>query len=567
MTTLNSQKETITRSDMDTPETAIFLRPVIAEIPRLLSWQDREPLSKTHGCFDRNFWGWKFVDFPGARFQEGVYSLSWLFMHSCKENPLAGNERVLEWIRAGMEFWRGIQYADGSYDEAYPFEHSLAATAFTTFYIGEAFLMLNDDLEDGEKQLIRESFERAGRWLCHNDEHHGVLSNHLAAAAAALEVVYQITDASRYRERSQHFLQRIYERQSTEGWYEEYGGADPGYQTHGTFYLARIWQYTQDNALLKSLKDSVEFLKYFIHPDRTLGGEYGSRNTEFYFPAGFEILAARLSDAADIAAFMRPALAERKVAGVWTMDAYNFFPMLNNYLFAAENAMSLDTDGEGLPCKNPGEMFFEDAGLLVKTTPRYHAVVGLSKGGVVKLFDGKTGCLAGAHCGYWAETDPGHIITSQGLNRQRSYPNGASSIEVESSFARMNQRTQDPFTFLAFRVFTLTFGRIALIARLVKKLLVHVLVTRKRHAPLRLRRRIIFGDNGVILSDKIDLSDRVRVRRLHGGQKFSAIHMGSSRYFQHQELSFSRKEEDLGITLTRDRTVKLMTELVPQDSE
>jgi len=41
-------------------------------------------------------------------------------------------------------------------------------------------------------------------------------------------------------------VQQIYDHQSREGWYEEYGGADPGYQTLCTFYLARLWQYTGD---------------------------------------------------------------------------------------------------------------------------------------------------------------------------------------------------------------------------------------------------------------------------------------------------------------------------------
>ena len=156
-------------------------------------------------------------------------------------------------IRASMAFWRTLQHRDGSFDEAYPFEHSLAATAFTGFYVGEAFRLIGGELATAEQDALRTTFARAGDWLCCNDEHHGVLSNHLAAAAAALTVIERITDDHRYGARGRHFLQRIYDRQSAEGWYEEYGGADPGYQTHGTFYLARIWQLTGDVTLLDSL--------------------------------------------------------------------------------------------------------------------------------------------------------------------------------------------------------------------------------------------------------------------------------------------------------------------------
>ena len=69
--------------------------------------------------------------------------------------------------------------------------------------------------------------------------------------------------------------------QSEEGWYLEYSGADPGYQTHATFYLAVLFTKTRDNDLLDSLKRANLYLSYFIHPDGTIGGEYASRNTSF----------------------------------------------------------------------------------------------------------------------------------------------------------------------------------------------------------------------------------------------------------------------------------------------
>src|SRR5262249_6053704 len=159
-------------------------------------------------------------------------------------------------------FWRTLQHRDGSFDEAYPFEHSLAATAFTGFYVGEAFRLIADELSSNERARLRQAFARAGDWLCRNDEHHGVLSNHLAAAAAALVVIERITEEHRFGARAGHFLRRIYDRQSPEGWYEEYGGADPGYQSHGTFYLARVRQLTKDAALLDSLARSAAFLKH-----------------------------------------------------------------------------------------------------------------------------------------------------------------------------------------------------------------------------------------------------------------------------------------------------------------
>jgi hypothetical protein len=509
---------------------------VSAEIPRFLSWQDREPLSKTYGCFDRVYWAWKFTDFPGARFQEGVYALAHLFTRPLPGNPLAGDPRALEWIRAGLVFWQLIQYRDGSFDEAYPFERSLAATAFTGFCVGEALLCLGDQLTSNERESLERSLTRAADWLCRNDERHGVLSNHLAAAAASLYVIFRLTGEDRFERRCWQYIQRIYDHQSEEGWYEEYGGADPGYQTHCTFYLARLWQYTKDATLLKSLERSVSFLKHFIHPNGSLGGEYGSRNTEFYIPAGIEILAPVVSDAAQIAQFMRPMITKRRMVGIWTMDSYNFLPMLNSYLIAEEHISPLTGSGENLPCLSEGEWLFPDAGLYVRSTESYYAAFGLSKGGVFKLYDRSTGRLAVSDCGYWARVGGGQVASSQSLQRPSHWRRDNGDFCITTDFVMVNQRVQSPLLFILFRAFSITFGRIQAVAYLLKGLLVKVLMQRRRSVPLRLKRRIRLTARGVCISDELTLFGPLRVDLLRRGTKFSTIHMGSSRYFQQAEL-------------------------------
>ena len=531
----------------------IYLQQSTNYISHLLSWQAREPFSVSYGCFDRTFWCWKFTDFAGARFQEGVYALSYLYRHSFEKNRFYEHPQMLKWILAGMRFWQNLQYKDGSFDEAYPFERSLAATAFTSFYVGEGYLEVSQELSTADRDSLIKTFQKAGDWLCANDEKHGVLSNHLAAAAAALYTIYRITGEEKYENRSHYFLQRIYEHQSDEGWYEEYGGADPGYQTHGTFYLARIWQLNQDAELLESMRKSVSFLKYFIHPNRTLGGEYGSRNTEFYFPAGFEILATELSDAALITSFMRQSVAEQCAVGISAMDAYNFLPMFNNYLFAAENASKPDADGV-LPWQQEGEWEFPDAGLIVKSTPSYYAVIGASKGGVLKIYDKEGPKLVISDCGFWAHTAKGDIISCQHLQRPAqsrveraagSYSVNGDMIIITSDFVKVNQKIFNPTLFIGFRLFSLTLGRFKKISYWLKNLLVKVLVSRKKKSPLRLTRRISFEENDVHLEDQIELLQKCRLDTLKAGSKFATIHMGSSRYFQAQELEVGDKDPTL----------------------
>lgn len=548
----------------------LYLSIVRDQIPRLLSLEDREPFSKTYGCFDRTHWGWKFTDFPGARFQEGVYTLAYLFCRSFVGNSLIAKDRVLEWARAGMNFWQKIQYADGSFDEAYPYEHSLAATAFTSFYIGEAFLLLQVYIHQQEQTELRRTFARAGDWLCKNDEYHGVLSNHLAVAAAALNIIYRICGEDKYQKRSNYFLQRIYDHQSPEGWYEEYGGADPGYQTHGTFYLARLWQFTQDAELFESLRNSLTFLKHFIHPNGTLGGEYGSRNTEFYFPAGLEILAHVLPEAALIAHFMRPAITQQTTAGLITVDIYNFFPMLNNYIFAAEHAQALDEIEGILPCQEKeGQIYFPQGGLFVKNSPAYYAVLGLSKGGVLKIYDRTTGNLHTSDCGYWAEVNNRQIISNQSLGQVTDWQVNETECMVHVNFVQVNQHVQSPWSFIGFRLFTLTLGRLPAVAYWIKNLLVHLLVRRRRKTPLRLLRRVHFEADAIFISDKLELTRKLQVHTLRSGEKFSTIHMGSSRYFQPQELIVQpNKVQDRAAELMQNQAVWIEHKLhIPRENE
>jgi hypothetical protein len=509
----------------------LYWRPLLPILPRLLSRGNREAISPQYGAFDRTFWAWKFTDFPGARFQEAAYALAHLWSTRYADNPLAASDHALAWCRAAMRYWTTLQHGDGSFDEAYPYERSLAATAFTGFYLGEAFLLVADAMPAGERDDVRAALARAGQWLTRNDERHGVLSNHLAAAAAALVVIHRVTGDDRFAHRSRHFLERILARQSPEGWYEEYGGADPGYQTHGSFYLARVWQHTGDKALLESLRRSVAFLAHVIHPDGTLGGEYGSRNTEFYFPAAFEMLAAAVPEAAAIARYLRPFVASQKVAGLWAMDAQNLLPMLNNYLFAAANARVIPPGNVKLACEQEGEWSFPDAGLLVRSTPRYFAIAGLSKGGVLKVFDRRSGTRAVDDCGCWVKLAGGRLASPQTLTRPGRFRQAGDMVQVDGAFYRVGTTVFSPWLFLAFRAFTLTIGRVPGIAYRLKNLLVGVLVRQRRPLDLTIVRRIEFHPDRIIVHDRLDNPGRRVIAAAGVGGKFAAIHMGSARYY------------------------------------
>ena len=544
---------------------------ILDQATRVLSLMDREMFSPTAGCCDRTFWAWKFVDYPGARFQESLCVLSFLYATELPGSPYFQRRRLLDWIELGLRFWSSIQYRDGSFDEAYPYERSLAATAFTTFYIGEALDFLGPACPEETRAQVRQTMERAGSWLIHNDETHGFLSNHLAAAAAALYHIYRVTQQERFRQRSRYFIQKILAHQSDEGWYEEYGGADPGYQTHGSFYLARYYQMSGDEQLAESLCRSMRFLALFVHADGSLGGEYASRNTQTYYPAAFEMFSGRSGTASWIAEALRPSVQNAAAAGLRSVDIYNYFPFLNNLVFAFQ---SCATPGRRTvepeePEPETALVWFPKAGMARIRKPAYDAYVGTAKGGVIKVFDRRLKKRIYSDCGYIGRLKSGRFFSSQWHQPGRTASVSTEKITIEGSFWVIARPTMKPARFVAFRLFTLTANRLPGLARWLKAVLVNVLIYRSKRLNIRFRRVIGFGQSGFTVRDEIFGPGGVLVDTLKHGEVFTTIHMGSSRYFIPNELEESVYETEseeridpakIGAGLTMSRTIPVAQE-------
>lgn len=510
---------------------------ILEQAPRTLSLMDRDEYSPTAGCCDRTFWAWKFTDFPGPRFQEAVCVLAYLHSRAEEGSTYARSPQLARWLDLGMRYWCGRQHRDGSFDEAYPFERSLAATSFTAFYVSEALGFASAAISPATREAVQASLARAGDWLCRNDEGHGFLSNHLAAAAAALEHIGRITGEDRFVRRSRFFLERILARQSAEGWYDEYGGADPGYQTHGTFYLARIWQLTEDPALLASLDRSARFLAHFVHPDGSLGGEYASRNTQTYYPAAYEMLAAHSSAARWIAETLRSSIGGARAAGLRGVDAYNYFPFLNNLVFAARAFVGGEPPARAEdPTPERGLSWFPRAGILRLRRPRYDAWVGTAKGGVLKVFDRDRRELVYSDCGYIGTLKGGGHCSTQYLDHERIVRVAEQEVDIAGGMAAFSRPVLSPVRFVAFRLFTLSLGRLAGMARWLKRYLVRVLIYRRRNLDIQFHRRIRFRDESVTVEDTLGGPGAGRLSGCAWSPLFTTIHMGSSRYFIESEL-------------------------------
>ena len=82
----------------------LFAAAALKEIPKLLTLQDRNRHSPTYGCFDRNYWHYKVIDFPSGMSQEFVWPLALACTLDLPNNSYFGSEAVREYVRAGILF-------------------------------------------------------------------------------------------------------------------------------------------------------------------------------------------------------------------------------------------------------------------------------------------------------------------------------------------------------------------------------------------------------------------------------------------------------------------------------
>jgi hypothetical protein len=249
-------------------------------------------------------------------------------------------------------------------------------------------------------------------------------------------------------------------------------------------------------------------------------------------------------------------------AGLDSVDPYNLFPLLNNYVFAHKGfeACSEKRREPKGPSPAPGQVHFEDAGILKVRRERYDLYVGLHKGGVAKLFDRRAGKLAYSDSGYIGRCG-GKLVSSQWIDKERRIDIEENEICIEGCFYQVPRPIMQPLTFLGFRIFTLTLGRIPTFAYWLKSILVKALIYRKREIDVTFTRRFRLCDDKVEIEDLIRAGDDTIDELLHS-ERFATIHMGSSRYFVPNELMdqpYDANEaidlRDLRTGLTRRRTI------------
>lgn len=332
----------------------LFAREAIAQIPKILTLLDRNPHSPTYGCFDRSFWHYKIIDFPSGMAQEFVWPLALAYHTNLPDNPYYQKSAIIQWVEAGILYAAHSAHKDGSCDDYFPFERAAGAAAFSLLACIESYRELG--LSNYE---ILKFFERRADWLAHHQES-GKLANHQALIVLCFELVGQLLQTSKWEAAKIRRLEQLLSWQNPEGWFQEYEGCDPGYQTLTISSLARLYQLWPDPQLKEPITKAVEFTTHFIHPDGSYGGEYTSRNTYNFFPHGFELVGQWMPEALAINdqfligldRHRNPCYADDRIIGHHTW----------NYLLAWRDFV---TERPEIPARSTSRIWFEGAKILI----------------------------------------------------------------------------------------------------------------------------------------------------------------------------------------------------------
>lgn len=501
----------------------LFAQEAIAQIPKLLTLLDRNVHSPTYGCFDRNFWQYKIIDFPSGMAQEFVLPLALAYNTPLSNNLFYQQKAIQDWVEAGIIYAAKSTHPDGSCDDYFPYERAGGAAAFSLLACIDSYqeLGLNNP-------IALKFFEQRADWLAHHQES-GRLTNHQALIVLCLDLLANLLQTTKWDRARVQRLEQVLSWQNPEGWFIEYEGCDPGYHTLTVSCLARIYQLRPDPSLKEALIKAVDLAAEFVHPDGSYGGEYTSRNTYNFFPHGFELVGQWYPKALEIndrflvglANGLAPCYADDHIIGHHTW----------NYLLAWRDFVA--NRPEPTP-RSPGQVWFKEARVLIDRRDNTELYLALNKGGVFKLFKDNRLVVSDTQFSLQVSTDKkvknavAHLVDTYKVNVE----DNLITIEGELGWAKQKQMT--PTNLLILRVVMLTFGRF--FPNLIRKLLQKMLITGKQNAPFHFRRSLEWKNGKWHIKDELQAKSWKEVISVGIGCDQTSIYVVMSRTFQPGQL-------------------------------
>ncbi len=528
---------------LPTSRAATYHQMALDAVPRLLGTLDRDPWSPTTGSFDRDHWSWKFRDFPLTMLQTGMLPLAHMWASERPDNPYRRSPRLLQWLVDAMRETLRRQHRSGAFDSVAPNTMDHGVTLAMVYTLASVARYLDAALPPDLVRRLGPAVRRACRFAVHSEEDYAFISNHHALFALAWLRAADLLGEPELLQRADGEIAQIIAHQSADGWYAEYGGPDPGYESLGISYLAQYDAERPGEQLRSSLRRAVAFLSHCVHPDGSVGGLYGSRGTSLWYPAGMERLGQHDPVARAVACHVARFLDQSQVVTPATSDPENLALLVLSHMVAADLVESAgamagpDAAAHTLPCANfHGVRIFEGSGITVAGTQQYYAVLNGNRAGTGVVHARATARLVHQDSGYFLEANDGVWTSAMHVGTVRPKDNGGRTVTFTARFARANRAQLTPARFIVLRLLNLTLFRVGALGRLVRRAVIGRLVTRCTPGPYSLEREVRFGEDRITFVDRLRNERRQVVTRLSRTDRSLALHMGSGNYFHMRDL-------------------------------
>lgn len=507
----------------DTPLTRALASRFLDSVPRVLGLLDKNPLSRTYGCLDRKYWQYKIVDFSSGMQQELSRVLAYAWAAPLPGNPWRGNARLREYALAAIGFFARSLHRDGSLDDYFPWERALGATAYAAAAVTDACSLLGYTPEGP----VRQALIRVGGFLAAHREM-GLLSNHHAIAACALLGIAAHTGETAFVESAKSKIAVLASVQHADGWFPEYEGCDIGYQTVTLEFLARCAQAAPELVPPDMLTRLTGFLRAFAHPDGSLGGEYGSRNTYNFYPGGFALLSTRSDAAAEMLGLHLRGL-ERGTANVLDDDGCFGHLLSSSVTVLTAPALRVLTPAFE-PTAQPWLRVYPDCGLFLGGAGALRLYGNLTKGGCFKIFQEER--LLCSDTGFAGELADGTLFCQNNPGCSKGAAEGA-MVRITGTMRRLRNKRLTQASMLALRLLCFVFGGFSGFSRAIRRTMQAMLIYDRSTVPVNFSREIRLDDQCIEVKDVLSSSN---IARLFLTPDCVNIHVITSDSFQQANL-------------------------------
>lgn len=339
-------------------QTAQFDQILRQGVYRWLHSIDFRTFSITYGGCDREYWAWKTKDFANGTLQGGLAGFL-----DCLDLLDFTSSQITQVVRCVVQGTYKIQRRNGSFEEAYPFESSYAVTGLVLYFLMYARLKYSHYFDQSIDQQLVKITVRARKFLENTPETHGIISNHIATSELALAL-----SSVWLKEPIQPLS--VFNHQNEEGWFQEYEGADPGYQSLLESYFSGALDFLPENFINKEkLTLSRAFTTCFKLPNGSFSGEVGARGTGIFYPG-----CLGLDKSADDSLWFLSCYATSiNSVTPTTVDMNNFVPVFNSWALFRTIFKNISLPNQTSYLNRD----FPNSGLIVRHLSNEHLIVSL----------------------------------------------------------------------------------------------------------------------------------------------------------------------------------------------